>query len=354
MVLMLFGYPKSGKTTLFNLLSGAHVQVEAFREAKAEIHQRTIAIPDERLDRLASLYPEKKKIPATLELMDLPGVAFGDIKAGTTLATLRRADGLLHVVRGFEAASIPPARGKVDPWEDVSSMEEELIFADLVMIENRLLKLAKEFKKGTRPESELEREVLLKLQAGLNQGQPVREIVLSSQEEKLVRSFAFLSQKPLLHFINVDENGLKNRETWFKPEKVKAPYLVFAGLIETEILSLEPEERKIFREEYGCGEGCQVTFFSLLPQFLNLIFFFTIGKDEVRSWPLSKNTPALKAAGQVHSDMERGFIRAEVISYENLLAIGSLQAAREKGAVRLEGKDYLIRDGDVVTFRFAA
>lgn len=351
---MLFGYPKSGKTTLFNLLTGACVQVEAFREIKEEIHQRTLSIPDQRLDHLATLYPDKKKVPATVELIDLPGVAFGDIKAGTTLSTLRRADGLIHVVRGFEAPEIVHARGKVDPWRDISYMEEELILSDLAMIENRLLKLEKELKKGPRPEIELEKEVLLKLQQALTQGQPVREIELSDQEEKLVRSFAFLSQKPLLHLINVDEDRLRNRETWFQPEKAKAPCLLFAGLIEIEIMALEPEERKIFRQEYGCGEGCQATFFSILPQFLNLVFFFTIGKDEVRAWPLRKNTSALKAAGLIHSDMEKGFIRAEVIAYESLISFGSLLAAREKGAVRLEGKDYLIRDGDVVTFRFTS
>jgi len=354
MHLIIFGYPKSGKTTLFNLLSGAQVQVEAFREAKEEVHQRSLPIPDERLDRLMALYPDKKKVPATLELFDLPGVAFGDIKAGITLATLRRGEALLHVVRGFETPQIPHPRGQVDPMRDISFMEEELLLSDLAMIENRQLKIDKELKRGGQEALPAEKEVLSKLHTALNEGTPIREIELTPQEEKLIRSFAFLSQKPLLHVVNVDEERLRNKEAWFKPAALKTPTLIFAGLIETEIAELEPEERKTFLEEYGCGEGCRAAFFSLLPRFLNLIFFFTVGKEEVRAWPLPPHTPAQRAAGQIHSDMEKGFIRAEVISYETLLNFGSLQSAREKGAVRLEGKDYLIQDGDVVTFRFAS
>lgn len=354
MILMIFGYPKTGKTTLFNLLSGAGVQVEAFRETKEEIHQRTVPIPDSRLDRLASLYPDKRKVPATVDLMDLPGVAYGDIKAGTTLSTLRRADALLHVVRAFENPQIPHHRSEVNAMEDISFMEEELILSDLAVIENRLIKLEKELKRGAQVDLQAEKEILLKLQTGLMEGQPIRQIELTSTEEKLIRSYAFLSQKPLLHLINVDEEKLKTVDSWLKPTKIKAPFLIFAGLIESEISQLEPEERKTFLDAYGCGCGCQPAFFSLLPGWLNLVFFFTIGKDEVRAWPVLKNTPAQRAAGQIHSDMEKGFIRAEVIAFEDLITLGSLQAAREKGALRLEGKDYLIQDGDVITFRFTS
>ncbi len=267
---------------------------------------------------------------------------------------MRRADGLIHVIRGFAAPQILHPRGKVDPWRDASYMEEELILADLAMIENRLLKLEKELKRTSSPEGEMEREILLKCQKGLNEGQPLREMGLSAQEEKVIRSFAFLSQKPLLHVINVDETLLRSKELMEQAKEIKAPYLVFAGLIETEIGELDESERKTFLEEYGCGEGCRACFFSLLPRWLNIVFFFTIGREEVRAWPLARNTTALRAAGSIHSDMERGFIRAEIISYENLISFGSLQAAREKGAVRLEGKEYLVQDGDIVTFRFAS
>ncbi len=353
MILMIFGYPKTGKTTLFNLLSGARVQVEAFKETKELIHQRTVSIPDPRLDRLASLYPEKKKVPATVDLVDLPGIAYGDIKAGTTLATLRRADALLHVVRAFENPQVPH-HGEINAIKDISFMEEELIFSDLAVIENRLSKLEKELKRSIQASLQAEREILLKLQTSLMEGQPIRQIELSPMEEKQIRSYAFLSQKPLLHLINVDEKKLKTIDSWLEPGKSKTPTLIFAGLIESEISQLEPEERKTFLDAYGCGPGCQTAFFSLLPNWLNLVFFFTIGKDEVRAWPILKNTPAQRAAGQIHSDMEKGFIRAEVISLDELFSLGSLQAAREKGALRLEGKDYLIQDGDVVTFRFTS
>ena len=354
MILIIFGYPKTGKTTFFNLISGASLPVDAFREKKDEIHQRTLPIPDPRLDRLAQLYPGKKKVSATVEIMDLPGVAYGDIKAGTTLSTLRRAEALLHVVRAFEAPQIPHSRGEIDPLRDIAYMEEELMLADLAVIENRLLKLEKELKRGAQAELQVEREILLKLQTGLMEGQPIRKMEMTPSEEKMIRSYAFLSQKPLLHLINVDEVRLRTVDSWLEQNRIQAPFLLFAGLIESEISELEPEERKTFLEEYGCGCGCQVAFFSFLPRWLNLVFFFTIGKDEVRAWPVARNTPAQRAAGQIHSDMEKGFIRAEVIPIEELLALGSLQAARDKGAIRLEGKDYPIQDGDVVFFRFAS
>lgn len=353
MILMIFGYPKTGKTTLFNLLSGANVQVEAFRETKEEIHQKTVPIPDPRLDRLASLYPEKKKVSATVDLVDLPGVAYGDIKAGITLSTLRRADALLHVVRAFGNPQIPH-HGEINATKDISFMEEELILSDLAVIENRLTKLEKEQKRGAQASLLAEKEILLKLQTRLMEGQPIRQIELTPTEEKLIRSYTFLSQKPLLHLINVDEEKLRTIDSWLKQNKKKDSFLIFAGLIESEISQLEPEERKSFLDAYGCGLGCQRAFFSILPGWLNLVFFFTIGKDEVRAWPIIKNTPALRAAGQIHSDMEKGFIKAEVISIEDLLVLGSLQAARDKGALRLEGKDYIIQDGDVVTFRFTS
>ncbi|MCX7973118.1 MAG: DUF933 domain-containing protein [Candidatus Aminicenantes bacterium] len=354
MILTIFGYPKTGKTTLFNLLSGTKGEIGAHKELKDSLHQRTISIPDPRLDQLSALYPEKRKIEATVEIVDLPGVAYGDIKAGKTLATLRRANGLLHVVRAFESTQLPYLRGEIDPLKDISFMEEELMVADLIVIENRLGKIEKELKRGSPTELHQEKELLLKLQAGLMEGQPIRTFTLTPQEEKTVRSYAFLSQKPLLHLINVDEKRLKTANSWLFKEKISSPFLIFAGLIESEIAQLDPEDRKAFLEEYGCGCGCQAAFFSLLPQWLNLIFFFTIGKDEVRAWPLPKNTPAQRAAGYIHSDMEKGFIRAEVVALESLLAYGSLQAVKEKGELRLEGKDYLIRDGDVVTFRFTS
>lgn len=354
MILMIFGYPKTGKTTLFNLLSGAKCEVEAYKETKEEIHQRTIPIPDPRLDQIAALYPEKKKVRATIEIVDLPGMAYGDIKAGATLGTLKRADGLLHVVRAFELPQIPHPRGEIDPLRDISFMEEELIVADLTVIENRLAKIEKELKRSLSTELRQEKEILEKLQTALIEGKPIRQLTLTPQEEKIIKSYAFLTQKPLLHFINVDEKGLKMANSWLTCGEKSAPLLIFAGLIESEISELEPEERQTFLEEYGCGGGCQSAFFSLLPQWLNLIFFYTIGKDEVRAWPLRSKTSAQRAAGQIHSDMEKGFIRAEVLTFQELLAYGSLQAAKEKGAVRLEGKDYLIRDGDIVTFRFTS
>ncbi len=352
----LFGYPKTGKTTLFNLLTGAKIDVKSYEDGKKEINRRTCPVPDARFEKIWDLYTEKAKITAAIDFIDLGGISFGDVKNSAYLNYLRNADGLTHVVRGFTETQIPHPKGKINPEDDILSMEEELILSDLTSIESRLDKLHKELIRSKTPEGEQEKELLERLRSHLEEGRSIREISLSPTEEKFIRSFAFLSQKPILHMINVGEKDIPLIEKpaeIYQSDKKDTAVLAFCGRIETEILELEEEEKEVFRSEYGLGELTAPKFLKTSYDVLRVITFFTIGKEEVKAWTVRKNTPALKAAGSIHSDIEKGFIRAEVIFWEELLQYGSFQAAKEKAAVRLEGKDYLVQDGDVIYFRFA-
>jgi hypothetical protein len=356
MNLTLFGYPKTGKTTLFNLITGARIEVKAYEEGKREPNQRTCQVPDPRLDGVAALYPEKKKISASFELVDLAGVSYGEVKNSLYLSILRKADGLIHVVRAFKNEQIPHPKGIIRPLDDINYMEEELMLTDLISVTARLEKLEKDLLKAKNPEGEKERELLRLFHSTLEEGRPLRELSIPPAEEKLVRSFAFLSQKPLLHVVNCDEADLpllENPEKIYPAPKPRTEVLAFCGKIEAEIAELEDEEKGIFLAEYGLKELSAGRFFRTIPHFLRTIAFFTVGKNEVRAWTVPQGSSASQAAGAIHSDIEKGFIRAEVIPWSTLLALGSLQAAKDKGAIRLEGKDYVVADGDVVYFRFA-
>ncbi|NIM89929.1 MAG: redox-regulated ATPase YchF [Candidatus Aminicenantes bacterium] len=352
----LFGYPKTGKTTLFNLLTGAKIEVKAYEEGKKEPVLRTCPVPDPRLEKIWALYPDKKKIPATIDFTDLGGISFGEVKNSAYLSHLREADGLTHVVRGFSDVQIPHPKGKISPEDDIRSMEEELILADLILVETRLDKLEKELTGKKSPEGEKERELLRSLRSDLDEGKGIREASFSPQEEKSLRSFEFLSQKPLLHVVNVDEQDtslIENLSQFYPAPKEGIQLLAFCGKIEAEIMELEDEERETFLAEYGLKELSILKFLKASYDLLKALTFFTIGKGEVKAWTIRENTPASQAAGAIHTDIEKGFIKAEVIPWEELLQHGSFQTAKEKGAVRLEGKDYLVQDGDVIYFRFA-
>jgi GTP-binding protein YchF len=356
----LFGYPKTGKTTLFNLLAGAHAAVRAYDDGKREPNVRTVPLPDPRLDRIAAAYPEKKRTAAALDLTDLVGISFGEVKTSLCLGHLRKADGLVHVARGFAGEDNPPSRGRVDALADIRSMEEELVLADLVLADSRLERLEKDLKKMKDPEGEKERDLLQRLRPALESGQALRSLPMTAAEEKLIRSFAFLTLKPLLHFINIDEKDLaaiRRPEALFpgymSPAGAGRQVLAFCGRIEADLADLDPAERAGFMAEYGLAELSAPLFTGRAAAFLDRITFFTVGKDEVRAWTVRKDAPAAEAAAAIHSDIAKGFIRAEVISVGELVRHGTLHQAKEAGAIRLEGKDYVVQDGDVIYFRFA-
>jgi GTP-binding protein YchF len=352
----LFGYPKTGKTTLFNLLTGARIEVRSYDRGKKEPNARTCPVPDKRLDKLSQLFPEKEKISAQIDYIDLAGVSYGEIKNESYLDYLRKADGLTHVVRGFRNIEVPPHREKIDAAFDIKSIEEEIVLSDLISVENRLDRLENELKKTKSPEGIKEKEILERIRESLDKGFPIRQLSLKPNEEKLIRNFSFLSQKPLLHMINVDEKDImsvKEPEKIYFPDKKGTCVLAFCGKIESEILELEGEDRNAFMKEYGLEELSVSRFLKSSYELMDVITFFTVGKEEVKSWTLKRNSTALQAAGKIHTDIEKGFIRAEVIQWDDLLEQGSFQEARKTGSIRLEGKEYLVQDGDVLYFRHA-
>jgi len=367
----LFGYPKTGKTTLFDLLTGAR-SAAGHEDGRREPHARTVPLPDPRLDALAAAHPDRRRVAAAMDLTDLAGISFGEVKTSLFLDHLRRADGLVHVVRGFADPGLPPALGRIDPAADARSMEEELVLADLVQADARLERLDRDLKKTKDPEGEKERDLLRRLRPELESGRGLRGAELSPAEEKLIRAFAFLSLKPLLHFVNIDEKDLasiRRPEALFpglaapaagdtyrgdmSPTGPGRRVLAFCGRIEADLAELEAPERAAFMAEYGLETPSAPLFAGQAAAFLDRITFLTVGKDEVRAWTVRRGATAVEAAGAVHTDIAKGFIRAEVVAAEELLRHGSLPRAKEAGAIRLEGRDYAVRDGDVVYFRFA-
>jgi GTP-binding protein YchF len=355
MIVALFGYAGTGKTSLFEILSQKKTEIRHHQDGRTELPKAVCQVPDERLDRLATVYPDKKKVLVHLELVDFPGIAAGEMSTNQYLAQLRQVDGLVHVVRSFQNPAVPHPRGRISPVDDLKAMMEELILSDLVMVTSRLEKLEKDLRKLKDPEAEREKALLEKIKPWLEEGQTVQHLQLTPSEEKMIRGFCLLSLKPILHLVNLDEKQLAFLD---HPEELLTgllpglPVSAFCGKIEKEILELEEEERALFQSMYGLTESASSRFFKKLYEVMGLIHFYTIGKEEVRAWVIRKNTPALKAAGEIHSDIEKGFIRAEVLHFSELEKHGSWNQAKEAGAIRLEGKDYPVQDGDIIYFRF--
>jgi GTP-binding protein YchF len=352
----LFGYPKTGKTTLFNLLTGAGIEVKSYSDGTREPNLRTVPIPDSRLDRLAEINPGKNKKPAAVDYVDLAGMAFGEVKESSYLSHLRQCDGLAHVVRGFHNENVAFPAGSIDAARDIRAMEDELILADLASVESRMEKLTKDLQRAPSQDGKNELALMQRLEEALEKGTALRELVFSAQEDKLIRSFTFLSLKPLLHVVNVDEKDIPAIE---EPERLipaSSPgtsVMAFCGGIEPEIMELPEDEEALFLEEYGLKELSSAKFLKASYALLKALTFYTIGDKEVKAWTIREGATALSAAGSIHTDMEKGFIRAEVISCEELFRQESMSAAKEHGAVRLEGRDYPVKDGDILYIRFS-
>jgi GTP-binding protein YchF len=357
----LIGFPSSGKTALFQLLTSAR---EAPRPAgRQEANVGVSRVPDDRLDRLTALFNPKKHVPATVEFADMGGAAAG--KAGGAAALLdvaafRNADALLHVVRMFRDPSVPHAAGSIDAARDVRTMEDELILADLGVVERRLERLEKDIKKQASPELKKEFEILQVCRAALEAGKPLRDLDLAGEDLRRLRGFQFLSSKPLLIVLNLDEADLAQAERAVelagiedlaKGKNTRA--VPICAKIELEIAQLEPADAKAFMADLGLKESGLDRVIRASYDLLGYISFFTVGEDENRAWSIPRGTNAQNAAGEIHSDIQRGFIRAEVCRYEDLLKRGSIAACRDHAELRLEGKEYIVLDGDVINFRHA-
>lgn len=356
----LIGFPGVGKTSLFQLLTSAREAPRA--GSRTEAHVGVSRVPDERLDRLTALFNPRKHVPATVEFADIAGAGGGRASAQALLdvAAFRNADALLHVVRMFRDPSVPHPAGSVDPVRDVRTMEEELILADLGVVERRLERLERDLKKMSNPELRKEQDILAMCRAALEEGRALRTLSLAPDDHKRLRGFQFLSAKPVLLVLNLDETDLPKADTavqlaglesFVSGAAVRA--VPICAKIELEIAQLDGADAKAFMDDLGLHESGLDRVIRASYDLLGYISFFTVGDDECRAWSIPRDTPAVIAAGEIHSDISRGFIRAEVVRYEALLARGSLAACRDHGELRLEGKEYIVLDGDVINFRHA-
>src|SRR5437867_1577593 len=360
MLVGIFGFPKVGKTTLYNTLTGSSVPTEAYAAGKPETHVGVATVPDHRLDRLSAMFKPKKTTYAKVDYLDIVGVEKGEGAKGETFLTdLKNADAMLHVVRAFDDPNLPHAEGPIDARRDVETMETELIIADHTIATRRIVKLDANIKKSGRDEDKRELEAVKRCVAALEKETPLREVDFSEEESKRLRGFTFLSAKPLLVVLNLSESDAGGIPTavaragldGFAKRRAVGVVPVSAK-IEMEIARLSAEDALAFQKDLGIEEPCLQRIIRTSYEMLGLVSFFTVGEDECRAWTIHRGTVAQKAAGTVHTDIERGFIRAEVIPYEELVALGSMHAAKEKGRLRLEGKEYVVQDGDVADFRF--
>ncbi len=346
----MIGFARSGKTTVFNAITGAQADVGAYGSREANL--AVIKVPDARVDRLAEIYHPKKKTYAEFEFIDIaPAEGADPDKAldNAALNLLKNADALVHVVRAFENENVMHPLGSVNPARDVDALEEELMLIDLIIIEKRLERLEKEHRKDR------EYELLRRCKDHIEQGAPLRDIELNEQEEILLRSYTFLSQKPMLLLGNHGEDALGRDDPAGLAESAQKhclTHLAFCGALEMDVSQLPEDERAPFREELGLGEESRIRFIQFAYEMLGLISFLTAGEPEVRAWTIHRGTHAVDAAGVIHSDIKRGFIRAETVAYDDFIQAGAMAKAKEKGKVRLEGKDYIVKDGDMILFRF--
>ncbi len=366
MQIAIVGLAAAGKTTVFNTLTQGHAEVGGF--GGLQLNVGVVKVPDPRLDRLAEIFHPKKIVPADVTYVDLPAPpASSEGRIGAEelpaehLARLRDSDALLHVVRAFENPSMPHPEGTVDPLRDLERLDLEFTMADLAVTERRLERLRATGRHGTpaeREANEREEAVLRRLHEALRAGSPIRDVPLEPDEEKAIRGFRFLTQKPVLALLNIGEQDLPRAAELVATVAARYEHEhtivdALSARIEMELGELEPDEAAVFMEELGLHESGLDRVIALSYQLLGLISFLTAGPDEVRAWPIPRGATAVDAAAAIHSDLARGFIRAEVVAYEDLVALGSMAEARRHGKLRSEGKAYRVKDGDVLEILFS-
>ncbi len=351
MKLGIIGLPQSGKTTVFNALTHGDRPV-TMSGGRFEVHTAVVDVPDPRVDDLSGMFHPKKTTYAKVTYADiagLEGAASGDI-SGQLLTQLSQMDGFIHVVRCFEDDSVPHAMSSVDPQRDIDAMEGEFLLNDLIQIERKLERLEEELRRNSRDKAEVNREKVLfeRIMAFLSEDKPLREMDLTPEEEKIISGYGFLTLKDLLIVLNLGE-GQEAPEINY-PCQVCVVSL--QGQLEMEIAQLPPEDADLFMSEYDISEPSLNRMIRSSYDLMRLQSFFTVGEDEVRAWTVHRGAVAPEAAGVIHSDLQKGFIRAEVVPYGELLSLGSMAEARSKGKLRLEGKTYQVQDGDIMHVRF--
>lgn len=360
MKLGVVGLPNVGKSTLFNAITKAGAESANYPFCTIEPNVGTVAVPDERLDKLAALYNSKKVTPTFLEFVDIAGLvkgaSHGEGLGNKFLSHIREVDAIVHVVRCFDNENITHVDGSVDPVRDIETINLELIFADMESLSKRIAK-ARSSAKGGDKKFIKEAEFLEGIYNELESGKPIRMMTFNDEEQEYVNSLFLLTTKPVIYCANISEDEIGTENDYVKAVKeyVKsenAEVIVLSARIEEELAGLDNDERAMFAEELGITESGLDKLVSACYKLLGLISYLTAGEKETRAWTIEKGTKAPQAAGKIHSDFEKGFIRAEIVDYKTLLELGSYNNAKEKGKVRSEGKEYIIQDGDVVLFRF--
>jgi len=361
--LAIIGLSNSGKTTVFNALTGQNIETTLYATVAGEPHYGVVKVPDQRIERLVEIYKPKKVTPATVEYVDYIGLTKGDlVQNGKVFDLIKDADAVVHVVRAFGDEVVSHPLNSVDSLRDIETVELEFIFGDLEFVEKRLQRMEEGAKKGKKP-NEAEKKLMLKCKDALEREMPLRNVEFDEEEQKAMKPLQFASTKPEIIVINVGEDDLgsgKAKELLAEAEeyiRTKAlsettGVVTLCGKIEMEIAQLPPDEAKAFLDDLGIDEPALFKLIRESYDLLGLISFLTAGEDEVRAWTITKGLNAQKAAGKIHSDIERGFIRAELVSYDDFMSDGGMSAARDKGHLRLEGKTYEVKDGDIINFRF--
>jgi GTP-binding protein YchF len=351
----IIGLPMTGKTSLFTILTGVHQET---RMGSTATRTGIAKVPDERLAALGKLFEPPKVTQATVEYVDVPSISKENLRDPGYMASLRVADAFAHVLRLFPDESVPHEKGSVDPIRDLEDVETELILSDLVVVEKRLERLDKDRKKIKSPELDREFELLQKAKTILEENHPLRQMELEPADEKLIRGFQFLSQKPMLYVLNLGESdagALREREREYRERALagrrNTAVSAVCGKVEAELAELPPAEQADYMASYGLQESGLQRLISATYSLLGLMSFLTAGEDECRAWTIPMNSTAPKAAGAIHSDFEKKFIRAEVVNWKSLVDLGGYAGVREKGLLRLEGKEYIVKDGDVLVIR---